>query len=155
MSAISDWWKTGEADAIAVYRATVIGPLISLTAIIGIVWLATRPDSKGSVAVLLALWILGAAGIALRRRRAAILTPDAFLYRPAFGSLLSFPLNGIKRASAYEWPPTEEFAIPTVRIDLLVGGSVYMRLPVSKSAEVIRRIDECAEARQSELRPPK
>jgi hypothetical protein len=146
-SALRKWWAFGEVDAVAVYRARVIAPLILVTIIVGSVYFATLPHAKQSGWVFLVFWTVGAIVIGFRRRRAAIFSQDVFLYRPAFGKPLRIPISGIRCATPVDWGSHEAYPVPTVRIELIVGGSVDVPLGVSKAADCIRRIDECVKER--------
>ena len=79
--------------------------------------------------------------IALRRRRAAIFTHDAFIFRPVFGQPLRVPLAGVKRVYSVPLPPGE-YEVPTVCIDFIVGEQIQVGLDVKHSDEIIRRLQE-------------
>ena len=144
LSGIGHWWTYGEEDAVAVYRARLMGPLVLLTVVVGAVYLSTFLHPKGADLVLVIFWTVGAILIGLRRRRAAIFTVDTFIYRPVFGEPLRIPFGAMRSAMAVDWGSHEEYPIPTIRIEFIVGGSVDIPLGVAKAGEVVRRIAESA-----------
>jgi len=145
LSRLQSWWKAGERDAIAVYRARLLVPLMMVTGITILVFLATLPHKQSDMWFFPAIWSAGAIPLLLRRRRAAIFTPDSFLFRPACGAILKVPISGIKRASEADSGAGEEYG-PEVHIELIVGGALDLRLGVLRSEEVITRLDEAARA---------
>ena len=137
------WWNRGEAQAVAIYRAKVMVPALILTAAI-VLPLFVFSDMKqpGAGAFIVGVWFVFMLPVLIRRRRAAIFTSDSFLFRPALGRLIRVPLNGIERASIIEPEPGEEYYVPTVRIELLVGGQMTVRLGVAKPEEITRRLND-------------
>src|SRR5262249_5991979 len=93
------WWNAGEAQAIAIYRAKLAIPALVLSLAI-VLPILIFPDMRqpGTGVFLLCMWITFMSPLLVRFRRAAIFTPDVFLYRPALGRALKVPLKGIKRA---------------------------------------------------------
>src|SRR5690348_930883 len=144
LSKLQNWWKAGEEDAITVYRARLLVPVMALTGITVLVYFTTLPHEQSDIWFFPVFWSAGAIPLLLRRRRAAIFTPDVFLFRPACGAILKVPMNEIKRASPVEYSTTEEYSIPAVHIELIVGGALDVRLGVLRSDEVIRHLDEAA-----------
>jgi len=139
------WWNLGEAQAIAVYRAKVISPVLFLWAATGLPFLMF-PDMRQPEALsfIIGVWIAVLVAILIRRRRAAIFTSDFFLYRPAFGRLLRVPLKGVKRASLVEPVLSEEYYVPRLRIELLVGPEMTIPIAVSDPEAVVRLLNKGA-----------
>jgi hypothetical protein len=65
--------------------------------------------------------VVAAFGLVCWGRQAAILTPSAILFRPAFGRPLEIPLAGIKYVTKIE-RPVEGGWMEIYRLELLVGG---------------------------------
>src|SRR5262249_24581570 len=107
------------------------------------------PDMRqpGTGVFLLCMWITFMSPLLVRFRRAAIFTPDVFLYRPALGRALKVPLKGIKRAGLVEPLPTDRTHIPTIRIELLVGGEMTIPIGVSDPEAVVRLLNRGAGGR--------
>ena len=135
-----------EGNAVAVYRPGLILPLAILTLITILLW-TTVPRFFQEYAFLLVSWSVCAVPIALRRRRAAIFTQDAFIFRPIFGQPLKVPFAGIKRV---QWVPqtSDEYPVPTVCIEFIVGGQIQVALDVKGSDEVIRRLQQAASGKR-------
>ena len=95
-------------------------------------------------AFLASVWFTLLLPILIRRRRAAIFTCDTFIFRPALGGLLKVPLHGIKRAYLLDPEPGDEYHVPTVRIELLVGGNMDIRIGVANPEEIALRLNESA-----------
>jgi hypothetical protein len=146
---LQDWWKAGEEDAVTVYRARLLVPLMILTAIVVVGYLVTSPDVDPARHEFTGIWFSAVFWCALmiplflRRRRAVIFTPNVFLFRPACGAILRVPISGVKRASPIQYGANEEYPIPTVHIELLVGGSVDVRLGGLPADEIIKRLNAC------------
>ena len=140
-SSLRNWWKDGQAEAVAVYPARLLLPLTLLTAIVLVLYV-TLPDSRSFYWFFLVYWAACALPLLVRRRRAGIFTPEAFLYRPVFGQPLRIPLAAIKRAYFFS---TGDRRGGFVRLELLVGGQIDVRLNVSKPGEIIRRLQEAAQ----------
>jgi hypothetical protein len=132
-------------NVVAVYRPGLLLPLAILTFITMLVWI-TVPHFIQEYAFLLVSWSICAVPIALRRRRAAIFTHDTFILRPVFGQSLKIPFAGIKRVQSV--PQTsDEYPVPTVCIEFIVGGQILVALDVKGSDEVTRRLQEAASGR--------
>lgn len=144
VSRLYNWWKTGEERAISVYRARFLVPLILLTAIEALAYLVTLPHTLKDIWLFPLTWAVCVIPLLLRRRRAAIFTPDTFMLRPAFGAPLRIPIGGIKRVTLLDTAASEEYPIPTAHIELIVGGSLDVRLGVSNPTEIIQRLDASA-----------
>jgi hypothetical protein len=131
-----------EEHAIAVYRPGLILPLAILTFVTVLSWI-TISGSIQDYTFFLIFWSVFAVPIALRRRSAAIFTQDAFIFRPIFGQPLKVHFAGIKRVQLV--PETgDEYPVPTVCIEFIVGGQILVGLNVKGSDEVIRRLQEAA-----------
>ena len=141
-SSFQSWWEDGQDGAVAVYPARLLLPLVVLTAIVVFCYVITLPDSTQDYWFFLVSWVVGALPLFVRRRRAAIFTHDTFLYRPVFGQPLRIPLAGIKRAYFFS---TGDRRGGFVRLELLVGGQLDVRLNVSKPGEIIRRLQKAAQ----------
>lgn len=137
------WWNLGEAQAVAVYRARVVLPLLVLWGATGLPFMLVgdmrRPESPIFLA---SVWIGLLLPILIRRRRAAIFTPETFIFRPSLGRPSRLPLNGIKRAYLLEPEPGDEYHVPIVRVELLVGGNLDIRLGVANPEEIARRLND-------------
>jgi hypothetical protein len=139
------WWNASEAQAVAVYRARLALPALVITgALILPILVFEDMRRPGTGTFLLVLWIIFMLPLLIRRRRVAILTSDAFLYRPALGRILKVPLNGVKRASLVESSPNEDVHVPKIRIELLVGGEMIIPISVSDPEAVVRLVNKGA-----------
>jgi hypothetical protein len=96
------------------------------------------------IALIGSTWTVILLCLLVRRRRAAIFTPDSFLYRPVFGRLLKVPLKGIKSASMEEPEPSDEIQAPVIKIELLVGPAVKIPIAVSNPKAVVELLNKAA-----------
>jgi hypothetical protein len=139
---LQHWWKDGQDGAVAVYPARLLLPLAILTGIVVVCYFTTLPHSRQDYWFFPTYWAACAVPLLVRRRRAAIFTHDTFLYRPVFGHPLGIPLAGIKRAYFFSKGDREG---GFVRLELLVGGQLDVRLNVSKPGEIIQRLQKAAQ----------
>ena len=124
------WWSLGEAEAVAVYRARLMLPLLVLWGATALPFILFADMRQPEAATFLAsVWVALLLPILIRRRRAAIFTSDTFMFRPALGRLSRVPLNGIKRAYLLEPEPGDEYHVPSVRLELLIGGNMDVHCP--------------------------
>jgi hypothetical protein len=151
MSLLRNWWRAGEEDAVAIYRARIALPLGMLTLIVGgVIGSAYSASRLRPVPVLMAMWVMGAVVLTVRRRRAAIFTADSFLSRPVFGEPVRFPIGGIRRVSRVEPDPGDKIPVPTIRIELIVGGALDIPISISHPDQVISRLGELVGAQPRE-----
>jgi hypothetical protein len=148
LSKLHNWWNAGEEGAILVYRARLLVPMVVLSAIIVFVYLVTIPHYHSTTWFFPLFWFACAIPVLLRRRRAVIFTPDVFLVRPAWGAILRIPISGIKRVNPVKYSPAEEYPIPAVHIELIVGGAVDVRLGVARPNDVISRLEAATNPRR-------
>lgn len=66
--------------------------------------------------------LLAGFGVMSWKRKVAILTPTAILFRPLFGKPLELNLRGLKRVSRTEQLAGEAGWIEVCRLEFLVGG---------------------------------
>jgi hypothetical protein len=141
---LKKWWTEGEDSAVAVYRAHLMIPLIILTAIVLTEYtMFSGSGARKHLSFFFGCWTVCAAGLTIRRRRAAIFTKDTFIFRPVFGQLLRVPLAGIKRAYWIDWRPDKRHRI-LLCVEFLVGGQVEIQMKVRKSGEVLSRLQAAA-----------
>jgi hypothetical protein len=148
LSKLHNWWNAGEEGAITVYRARLLVPMVILSALIVFAYLVTAPHYHSDTWFFAVFWSARGIPLLLRRRRAVIFTPDVLLVRPAFGAILRIPISGTKGVSPVEYSPAEEYPIPAVHIEFIVGGAVDLRLGVARPNEVIRRLEAAAKPRR-------
>ena len=117
---------------------------------VAILYVITRPHQSADLPFFLALWGLLALAVAIRYRRAVILTPISLLYRPPWGQTLEVPIAGIKRFSLVE--PEGEYEVPALRIELLVGGTTDIPLDVRKSEKIVDALNALVNAGTSGYR---
>jgi len=135
---IKGWWTAGEDGAVAVYRAHLMEPLLCIAAVcVATYWLL--PDTSGHVWFFVCDWILFAVPLTIRHRRAAIFTPEEFIFRPVFGALLRVPLAGVKGAEWYECRRRIR-----LRLDLLVGGRIERPFHVRSLDQIVKRLREAS-----------
>jgi hypothetical protein len=139
------WWNLGEAQAVAVYRAKFLLPLLVLWGTMALPFVIFPDMRRSGAPFVAAVWITLLLPILIRRRRAAIFTPEAFIFRPAIGRISKVPLSAIKRAYLLEPDPGAEYDVPTVRVELLVGGNMDIRLGVRNPEEIARRLNNNGE----------
>jgi hypothetical protein len=127
-------------NTVSEYRPGWVLPLTIVSAPIVLVYITTGPHRPGDARFFLLFWAVLILPVLIRRRRAVILTPTALRYRPAWGRDLEVPFSGIKHVSLIEPEQGEEFAVQTLRIDLLVSGQLYVPLDVRNSEEIAERV---------------
>jgi len=115
------------ANVIAVYRRGVAVPLLVVTGVVLLVFVAIGNGEPGVGVFVVAAWIMFVTPILIWRRAAAIFTSDSLLVRPCLGRTLRTPLKGVKRA--YFHPGSTDEDGPTVRVELLIGGEINITVP--------------------------
>jgi hypothetical protein len=77
---LKKWWTEGEDGAVAVYRARLMIPLIILTALVLTQYASfSGSGAREHLSFFFGCWIVCAAGLLIRHKRAAIFTKDTFI----------------------------------------------------------------------------
>ena len=142
-SRLRSWWKDGQDGAVAVYPARLMLPLILLTAIVLVLYV-TLPDSRASSWLLPAYWVACAIPLLVRRRRAGrSLRLTRFFTDPSLDNCRGFHLQESDVRISYFQGLGTGYNGPTLRLEFIVGGQIDVLLRVSKTEEIIRRLEQC------------
>jgi hypothetical protein len=133
VASFSGWLHDGELNVITRYRRPWTALVIWSMAVALSPVLFVGSRSERLIVGAMVMLLVGV-GVLSWKRRIAILTPTAILFRPMFGTPLRLPLNGIKRVSRSEKPSGEGGWIEFCRLEFLVGG--FLDIPWGYSGDL-------------------